>query len=90
MNCILGKCAHADEDKPAACASLKSAEMGHCGALYALQVAYADDGYDVISGNNPTIEALRDRGLITSQIFERVRCSAKAIQLLDECNGAVA
>lgn len=62
MTCILKSCAHG---KTTCCASLAKAGLGECGAAYALDLASRNDGYLVITHNNPTIDALVKAGLVT-------------------------
>lgn len=59
MNCILKSCAHAKLNR---CESL-----GECGAAHALNLSRQRDGYLVIARDNPTIEALRKSGLVTTK-----------------------
>lgn len=68
MDCILKRCAHHEDSKPGRpCRSLEE-----CGAAYALDRSRDPGGYEVIDGNNPTIDALKRAGLVTM-----TRCSER-------------
>lgn len=64
MTCTLKSCPHG---KTTRCASLEAIGGGECGAAYALELSRRNDGYLVLGYNNPTIEALRGAGLITTK-----------------------
>jgi hypothetical protein len=77
MGCILKSCAHA---KTTRCASLHAAGLGDCGAAYALDLAKRNDGYLVIARENPTIDALKRAGLITTTDVTGGYLIARAVQ----------
>lgn len=75
-DCILNKCAHASMG---ACKTLAKSGLGECGAAYALELASRNDGYLVHERGNPTIEALRKAGKITTRAVDSRYVIARAV-----------
>lgn len=78
MTCILKNCAHGSLG---ACKTFARSGLGECGAEYVLELASRNDGYMVHGRNNPTIEALRKAGKITTAAVDDRYVIARAVHI---------
>ncbi len=79
MTCILKSCAHSTMG---ACKTFARSGLGECGAAYALELASRNDGYMVHGRNNPTIEALRKAGKITTAAVDDRYVIARVVRII--------